>query len=327
MTREGRKGVVVVGAVLVLLMVSMGVYAQIGAGTAADPAYYYGDTYFMGNGAFRTYISVDHDNELPVTLGVEFNSQFFIDPPPGSKEIHEYTVVLPLPTIAGVYTPFTNFESNWSPLGHPGTPYERPHMDFHFFMSTPEFRAKIKGGICGGGEANAKSFCKGVKPFRPECVPPAYIQPGLVVPGQGSHLLDATGPELNGGKFLDTFIFGAYDGRIVFYEPMVTTEAFEAILNGTWGERCLEIRNPQFVNVAGYYPSLFCYRYLMTGNIRVEMSNFVHIPAGCEGELEFGGPGSYFPATDPNVSKKQKDECDECEWFSYRKNLPQMPKA
>lgn len=308
-----------------LLLLLSTANAQIGAGTASDPAYYYADTYYMGNAGFRTYIAVDHDNERPVAMGIEFSAAFFLDTPKPTKDLAEFTIELPLHTIGGVYTQFAGFESNWVPLGHPNSPYERPHMDFHFYMMNKAAREEnILPGDCLG--VDAKSLCKVAKPFHPECMPPGYIQPGIPVPYMGGHMIDVTGPEMSGGKFLDTFVFGNWDSRIIFYEPMIALESFEALMNGTWsGQRCLPIRNPAYHKVGGYYPSRFCYYYMTTGNIRVEMLDWVHIPTGCEGQPEFGGPGSFYPGGDTVSTKAQKKKCDDCKWYSYAKNLPAQP--
>ena len=51
-----------------------------------------------------------------------------------------------------------------------------------------------------------------------------HIDVGAAVPDMGNHLIDAKSPELvsQGQVFTHTFIFGAYDGHVIFYEPMIT---------------------------------------------------------------------------------------------------------
>ncbi len=41
----------------------------------------------------------------------------------------------------------------------------------------------------------------------------------------GNHLLDSRSPELKDSlPFGSTFIYGAYDGELIFWEPMITLE-------------------------------------------------------------------------------------------------------
>ena len=75
----------------------------------------------------------------------------------------------------------------------------------------------------------------------------------------GNHLIDSTSPEFGKPpeKFTHTWIFGAYDGHITFYEPMITHEFF---MNRP--KECVPIKQPQAWEQAGYYPTYYCIRYL-----------------------------------------------------------------
>ncbi len=75
----------------------------------------------------------------------------------------------------------------------------------------------------------------------------------------GDHLIDSKTPEMAPNKpkpFTHTWIFGAYDGQITFYEPMIT-RAF--LLSRPTG--CHPIKRPKAWKRAGYYPALYCIRY------------------------------------------------------------------
>ena len=58
---------------------------------------------------------------------------------------------------------------------------------------------------------------------------PDHIDVGAAVPDMGNHLIDSKSPELvtKGTIFTHTFIFGAYDGHVSFYEPMITRAYLE----------------------------------------------------------------------------------------------------
>ena len=66
----------------------------------------------------------------------------------------------------------------------------------------------------------------------------------------GAHWLDATSPELNGQLFTQTFIYGSYNGKVNFYEPMIT---LQFIKDNPEFERT--IPQPAKVQKAGYYPT------------------------------------------------------------------------
>jgi hypothetical protein len=310
-------------ATLALCTSSVLADTDIGAGTAADPAYYYAPTYYLGNGAFRSYIAIDHENEIAMALGIEFSPAFLIDPPVPTEEIHAFQLEIPLPDIAGVYTQFQSYETNWMPNGHPGSPFLLPHIDFHFYLQNKQSRLEgITAGPCGPEGASAESFCKGVQPLTALCCPPMYINPGLTVANMGSHLIDLLSPVIGGAKFFDTFIFGTWGGRLTFYEPMVTLEAFEMVINGTWPKTCATIRNPSRTEVAGMYPSQYCYFATSSGNVRLEMDNFVYIPSGC-GDINVLGPATstYDPTKDPTITLEKVKKCNDCPNYKYTKKM------
>jgi hypothetical protein len=84
----------------------------------------------------------------------------------------------------------------------------------------------------------------------PAYFPATYFNPGGGVPQMGAHWIDFTSPELNGAPFTQTFIYGSYNGKVNFYEPMIT-EAF--IKANPSFERA--IPQPAKVQKTGYYPA------------------------------------------------------------------------
>ena len=81
--------------------------------------------------------------------------------------------------------------------------------------------------------------------------PATYIGPGAGVPMMGHHFIDATSPELTGqAPFTQTFIYGSYDSKVVFYEPMITLDFLKTNSNF---ERA--IPQPSKFKTAGYYPT------------------------------------------------------------------------
>jgi len=143
----------------------------------------------------------------------------------------------------GIVLPFNHVGMGWNPNGHePENIYTQPHFDFHFYSMTPDEVAAIPVY-----EAAKEKFDN--RPA-PEYFPATYINPGGGVPMMGAHWIDVTSPEFHGQLFTQTFIFGSYDGKVTFYEPMIT-KAF--LLANSNYER--DIPQPAKVQQTGYYPT------------------------------------------------------------------------
>ncbi|MGZ3840249.1 MAG: hypothetical protein ACXVMS_03560 [Flavisolibacter sp.] len=150
----------------------------------------------------------------------------------------ENTFLVNLHPKAASYTPFTFIMLDWNPHGHePAGVYDRPHFDMHFYM-TPSSEV-----------LNYTDMAKLNHDPAPDYLPLNHV-PGAPVPLMGKHWVDITSPEFHGLPFTQTFIYGSYDGDVVFYEPMITldflksTSAFER-----------PIPQPARFKKAGYYPT------------------------------------------------------------------------
>jgi len=69
--------------------------------------------------------------------------------------------------------------------------------------------------------------------------------------------------------FSSTFIFGAYQGEITFWEPMITLD----VLRKTT-EACRAIRQPQGFQRSGYYPTKYCVRQGTRAQRTVSLEDF-----------------------------------------------------
>jgi len=72
----------------------------------------------------------------------------------------------------------------------------------------------------------------------------------------GAHWIDPTSPEFNNQSFTKTFIYGFYDGKMVFVEPMVTKAFIETKPNTTD-----IIKVPAKYPEKGYYPTRYRVTY------------------------------------------------------------------
>jgi hypothetical protein len=73
----------------------------------------------------------------------------------------------------------------------------------------------------------------------------------------GNHLVDLTAPEFKGQPFTHTWIYGAYGGRLTFFEPMIAVSFLEQQENV-----CQAIKMPEVMPGAGWYPTEYCLAYL-----------------------------------------------------------------
>lgn len=171
----------------------------------------------------------------PTQLGITLDDAALNSMPVQGEESN---FKLALSNAAKLATPFDHIEIGWNPHGHePVGVYNKPHFDFHFYMVSD-------------AEVNAAT-----DPVKLDAIPAAeYVPknyvPGPAVPKMGKHFIDITSPELNGKAFNETFIYGTYDGKVTFYEPMITL-AF--LLSAESFER--QIPQPEKYMKPGYYPT------------------------------------------------------------------------
>ncbi|HVT13139.1 MAG TPA: DUF5602 domain-containing protein [Fimbriimonadaceae bacterium] len=147
--------------------------------------------------------------------------------------------------------PYDHVEIDWNPVGHPPAKiYDKPHFDFHFYTIDSVTQQKITAA-----GADLKRCLK--KPDA-KFVPAGYIlPPDTSFPKMGTHWINpATAPELSGGKFTSTFIYGTYNGRTAFWEPMITKEFLES-KPAFWQK----IAPPKAYDTTGYYPTSYSVKY------------------------------------------------------------------
>lgn len=185
-------------------------------------------------GKARSWIKQDA-NGSPQQVGITIDDAAINSMPVDGDESE---VTLALNAVAKTATPFDHIEVDWNPHGHePVGIYDKPHFDFHFYM-VPE--AEVMAAT-----DNAK-----LNTDPPADYLPQHYIPGPPVPQMGKHFIDVTSPELNGLPFSQTFIYGAYDGKVTFYEPMITLAFLKAT---TTFER--DIPQPAKFLKSGNYPT------------------------------------------------------------------------
>lgn len=207
---------------------------------------YKGPVTQVHEGKAWTWIQLDKFGK-PERLGISLTDAALNSVPVGSDESgHDHSGennwTLQFHPRAGI-TPFNHIGMGWNPNGHePEHIYDRPHFDFHFYMMTPSEVAAIPPY-----EVDSLKFKNWPAPAY---LPANYFNAGGGVPQMGAHWVDLTSGEFNGQGFTQTFIFGSYDGKVTFYEPMITLEFLK---NNSNFER--NIPQPSKVQKSGYYPT------------------------------------------------------------------------
>jgi hypothetical protein len=266
--------------------------------TASEPKVIATKPQKVGNGWARAYVALDA-NGSPLALGVSLDKDALAGLPKeanltsrcfdkngnGKMDEHEclgdfaFIFALPEGEAAKAVAPLTWVSLNWNPHGHipPAPPaWAAPHFDFHFYIQEREAVKRIRTGTCGE-VIDCEDFKKATKAVPAKYIHRDHINVGAAVPDMGNHLINSKAPELakNGPPFTHTFIFGAYDGRITFLEPMITHAYLASNPN-----MCAGIKQPEAWEVAGSYPTKYCVRHLdRVGRVTVSLEGFVRHPA------------------------------------------------
>jgi hypothetical protein len=192
----------------------------------------------LHKGKVWTSAKVDKDGK-PLSVSIVLNDAALTSVPLGQPTDHmspANNLLIPIPDKSG--TPFKFAMVNWNSSGHePDHIYTLPHFDFHFYLST---QAEVMSYM-----DEAKLNAEPASGYMP-----ANHISGPGVPMMGKHYIDATSPELHNKTFTQTFLFGSYDSKVVFWEPMITQEFLK---NTTQFERALP--QPSKFQQAGYYPT------------------------------------------------------------------------
>jgi hypothetical protein len=197
----------------------------------------------------------------------------------GHECIGDLERILDVPVDSSTGLPFKWITVNWNAAGHPA-PYNRPHFDFHFYTVDRALIEAITPGRCGE-LVDCGHFKRATRPVPSQYLPDGHINVGAVVPRMGNHLLDSQSPELRDSlPFTRTFIYGAYEGELIFWEPMITLDMLRKTRDACWS-----ISQPQGFRQAGYYPTRYCVRENPDAGRNVSLEGFRYVSEGVEVQL------------------------------------------
>ncbi len=196
------------------------------------------------HGTAFTWYEVDKTNKpLRIAIAIDDAAMAGLDRGDGRDgHTHKNSVSLPMPAQANSSI-FTHGLLDWNPMGHPPPGvYDPPHFDFHFYTSSEAARLAIPPYEQAPDKFDNYPAA--------DYMPLNYVPIPGGVPQMGAHWADVTSPELNGQKFTQTFIYGSYNGKVTFQEPMIT----EAFLNANGGFT-RSIPQAAKVEKPGWYPT------------------------------------------------------------------------
>ena len=242
----------------------------------------FGEPVKVGNGRARAYVVyAQQDGGAPIEVGVALTEEVMQGLPApnphlghkasvvagGHEHVDNHVYLLSLPVRGAA--PFQFVEFDWNPGGHepPGV-YDVPHFDFHFWTASKADRESVD-------PTKDTEYQKKADALPPEAHrPPQYVvaaPPGAPAPGvplMGVHWVDTRTPELQKvfGKpeaykpFTTTFLYGSWNGRFTFLEPMITRAYImskKAATDPAVRDEVIPIPAPAQVGQAGYYPDAY----------------------------------------------------------------------
>jgi hypothetical protein len=202
-----------------------------------------GESAKMGNGTVNSWVTADNFGK-PKAIGFTLNAAALagLDTSGSGHASGSHNIIelnMPEETFRVV---FNQIVINWNPKGHiPIGVYNVPHFDFHFYSGSYAERKAIPVY-----EADSLKF-KNLPSA--DYFPAKYFNPGGGDPEMGTHSISMDAGEINGKAFDETFVYGSYNGKINFIEPMITLSYFKSMVNFS-----RSIPRPNKVAVSGYYP-------------------------------------------------------------------------
>jgi hypothetical protein len=217
---------------------------------------FYSSTLPIGNGVVRAWVKQNKDGE-PVSVGVNFSEKALQNLP---SDPAQYVLLLPKNKGKNFYT---HVLIDWNPQGHePAHVYDLPHFDVHFYIIPNDQRLAIgPDDLAQFANAPASQY-----------MPDHYLQIPGGVPQMGAHWADLLSDEFNGGVFTKTFIWGTYDGNVIFFEPMLTRDYLLS-----HPDDLVTLRQPQAYQRDGYYATQYKVSYSDSPKeYTVALLNLVH---------------------------------------------------
>jgi Hypothetical protein TTHB210 len=221
---------------------------------AATPALaqdktYEGKSVRIGHGTARSFVVADTAGHA-TAIGIVLTEMALDGLPKGTPKHSDFPHLVPMPA-RGPKTVVNHIVIDWEALGHPPPHvYDVPHFDFHFYLVSRAAQMKVKF------KSEAESGSPAQQPPA-DLVPAGYIMPpGTAVPYMGAHAVNPASPEFHGQPFTATFLYGYYDKKLTFLEPMVSIAYLKSK-----PEFATPMARPTAYSYPGDYPSAYSIKY------------------------------------------------------------------
>jgi hypothetical protein len=220
---------------------------------------FYGPQVQVGNGKVRTFVRINHTGS-PEEIGIEITAGALTGLPTVGDH-NNLSNPLALHQKAKEVTPFDHISFDWNPGGHPPFFFAAPHFDIHFYMISMAERMEIPPY----SPATAAKFDN--LPTA-DYVPTDYSAGPGGEPMMGKHWAP---PPPSFLPFTKVMIWGSYDGRFIFTEPMITLAYLQSGIDfSTAFSQPVKFPEP------GNYPTVYnIYTDSKTSNRYISLSNFV----------------------------------------------------
>jgi hypothetical protein len=134
--------------------------------------------------------------------------------------------------------------------------YDVPHFDFHFYLVSRAAQEKVRfHNDAESGQPQQQAPA--------ELLPQGYaIPPGTAVPKMGVHAINMSSGELHGQPFTATFIYGYYNRKQTFLEPMVSLDYLLSKPSFSTA-----ITRPSHYSKPGVYPGAYSVKYVASNDV------------------------------------------------------------
>lgn len=216
----------------------------------SKPVTYDGKAVRIGSGTAHTVVRTDNKGKL-ASISVVFTTGMLDGLPKAAKGADpDFPYPLPMPT-KGPKTVVDHVVINWESVGHPPPHvYDVPHFDFHFYLVNRAAQMKVAfKDDKDSGDPSQQPPAK--------LMPAGYIvPPGTAVPQMGVHAVNPSAPEFHGQPFTATFIYGYYNKRQTFLEPMASLTFLKSKPSFS-----APVPRPASYTKPGVYPSAYSVKY------------------------------------------------------------------
>ncbi len=213
----------------------------------------------VGGGTARSEVIVEGD--VVTSISAVF-SESALTNLPATLPTTEF--MLPMP-VGAPTTVVNHIGLNWNPQGHPPPMvYTVPHFDTHFYFISLAQRQTMT-------PADPAFATKAAVVPPADQIASGYVADPQGIPMMGTHYTDSKSAEFMGSAFTSTLVYGYYEGKMIFVEPMMTKAFIESNPNETKA-----IRVPARYPAAGRYATAYSVTHdVAAKEYRVTLKQFV----------------------------------------------------